>query len=270
MLLEKLDIDNSLKHFISSCHYIESKEFHNHVPKTIGYPEATPELIILLEGKLKVTYKLKSFNIDKSCFFTFIDSPIIVEPSSNIKIIKLVFKPLGVFPLTKLTKLSSKELIDSPILLVENLFSTKFKELEKNLLNADETILKEKILSDFLMKEFNQQKLSDKELLIIKALESDFSSVKELCNVLNMETKSLQRWFKHNLGFTPKFFLRLKRFKYLIRDLSYKERADYLNIALINNFYDQNHMIKEAKYFSNSTPTDIDLDIYFSKQIKLP
>lgn len=269
MIVEKLYLEQSLNQFIENCYHIESTDFNYYVPQTIGYPEATPEFIIILKGHLEVKYNQSTFTINKSCLFTFIDKPIIVKPSSKIKFIRITFKTLGVFPLAKLTGLSCHALTSTPVILCKHIFESAITQLEHSLMMSSHKSDLQNHLSSFLNNEFNKHLIDERDYLIIKALQSDICNVNDLCNAINMEKRTLQRWFNSNIGFSPKYYFRLKRFKHFLKDLSDKDKNDFLSIALSNNFYDQNHMIKEIKTFSNQTPSKISLEEYFPVQLNI-
>ena len=66
------------------------------------------------------------------------------------------------------------------------------------------------------------------------------------------------------MNISPKYYLRLRRFKNLVRDLSSTKETDYLNLAIKNGYYDQNHLIKEIKSFTDQRPSEILFEQYLS------
>lgn len=270
MKIKSLNIPGPSSQWIDSSVVIKSENFHDFVPQTIGFPEASPELIILLSGQLSISYDDKIFEVNKSCLFTFIDKPIVIIPSSNVHIIKIAFRPLGVFPLVKLSAISSRELTHSPILLAEDIFGDDIRRLEHQIFESQDDGEVEQLLAAFLDKKFNKNDLSPTDCSIINLTNPRIYTVDELCNTLYLTPRTLQRWFSRNMDISPKFYLRLLRLKSLLNDLSSANHTDYLSIAINNGFYDQNHMIKEIKKFIDKTPSEVSFSQYLSVQLKIP
>lgn len=268
MRVEKLNLDETLNKWVESCSVIESENFLSFIPQTLGFPEATPELIIILKGHLNIFYKEQSYQISKSCVFTFIDQPILIRPSSNLHFIKITFHPLGVFPLVKLSGISSTELTYNPIILAEDLFGNELRILESKLFESKSNSELEDNITSFLNSRFNKSNMSQVDCAIINQKQPNIYTVDQFCDSLNITPRTLQRWFVLNMDISPKFYLKLLRLKDVIHDLSSTNEYDYLDLAIKNGFYDQTHMIKEIKSFMNQTPSEIPFDQYLPIQLK--
>lgn len=268
MTVQNLVIDHKLRQWVDSCIILKSENTIDYMPLTIGFPEASPTLVIILSGHLDIFYKNKSYSIYKSLFLTYIEKPILVVPSSSIYFIKITFKSLGVLPIARLTRLASKELIDSEVLIAEDVFGKKFRELEANLFDSSNAIMQQGLLEKFLTDNFFSN-TSNISLHIIDTLtKKKILNVDELCCATYMSPRTLQRWFSTNMVISPKFYLRIIRFSRLVNQLSTTQEEDYLDLAINAGYYDQNHMIKEIKLFTNMTPTKLILDHYFPVQIQ--
>ena len=269
MRIEKLYLSEIISQWIESCVVIESTDFLSYIPQTLGFPEATPEFIIILNGHLNVSYGTKSYNINNSCLFTFIDKPILITPSSNIHVIKITFRSFGVFPLVKLSGTASKELISSPIILAHDLFGDEIRVLEEKLFDCNSNIELQNNLNHFLISKLSRKVSNQIDSSILNLDLQNIYSVNELCKAIHVTPRTLQRWFALNMDLSPKFYLKLLRLKSLIKDLSATNKADYLNLAIKHGFYDQNHMIKEIKFFTDQTPKELSFNQYLPIQLDL-
>jgi len=261
-MIKQLQLNESLNQWITSCTVIESNNFHQYVPQAIGFPEATPELFIFFSGHLDVYYGDQFYQTRKSCVFTYIDKLMMVVPSQSIHCIRITFRPLGVFPFVKLSGVSSSELTQSPVFSAKDLFGKCIRTLEQKLFDANEAGIIQ-LLTNFFHAKLNH-KLSDRDHAVLNLNPSAAYAVDDLCKSLYISPRTLQRWFSHNMNISPKYYLRLRRFKNLVRDLSSAKETDYLNLAIKNGYYDQNHLIKEIKSFTDQRPSEISFDQYLS------
>jgi AraC-like DNA-binding protein len=81
-------------------------------------------------------------------------------------------------------------------------------------------------------------------------------SVSEICRMLRVNYKWLERNFRRYLGITPKAYLANIRFLHAYFSLM-KGNADLTGIALENGYYDQNHFIRDCKKFTGHVPSTI-------------
>lgn len=79
-------------------------------------------------------------------------------------------------------------------------------------------------------------------------------SVNDLSKQVNVSVRTLRRYFLEHIGLSPKAYARVIRFKLLynsLRNMNLEYTSEFWNYG----FYDQNHFIKEFKFFTQSTPT---------------
>lgn len=68
-------------------------------------------------------------------------------------------------------------------------------------------------------------------------------------------TRYLNKKFTEKFGISPKVFCRFMRFQNFISELNYKDKDDeILNIALDCGYFDQSHLTKDFRTFTNTTP----------------
>jgi AraC-like DNA-binding protein len=267
MQIQKIPLHSDLYKWIDSCVSVESFNFSDLFSEIVGFPEATPELIILFRGSLNVQYNSTHYNITKSCFFTYIDRPILATPSDHIQFIRLTFKPLGVFPLAQLTHHHPSELTKLPVIDAQTVFGNDFTLLEQELSEANLPHAS-KLLSGFLLNRLLLSPPKSKESALLNLQTSACHyDVDELCSYFHVSPRTLQRWFAQNLDVSPKYYLRLLRFKRIIQVMSSGHTINYSQLAADFGFYDQNHLIKEVKHFTAHSPSQLDTTPYFSKLI---
>lgn len=79
-------------------------------------------------------------------------------------------------------------------------------------------------------------------------------SVEQLCRVLQVNYKRLERSFAGCLGITPKEYMRLQRFLHAYFHLLQTNGRDLMGTAVAHGYYDQNHFTKEFKLFTGQAP----------------
>ncbi|AZV56461.1 helix-turn-helix domain-containing protein [Clostridium sp. AWRP] len=82
--------------------------------------------------------------------------------------------------------------------------------------------------------------------------------IKELANETNYSVRYINKIFLQEFGLTPKVFSKMMRFQNLLSNLNNLElnmfNSDLTEIAIRLGYYDQSHMIKDFKQFTNTTP----------------
>lgn len=82
--------------------------------------------------------------------------------------------------------------------------------------------------------------------------------IKELADETNYSVRYINKIFVQEFGLTPKVFSKMMRFQNLLSNLNNLEldlfNTDLTEIAVRLGYYDQSHMIKDFKQFTNTTP----------------
>ena len=71
-----------------------------------------------------------------------------------------------------------------------------------------------------------------------------------------MSRRTLERRFLDSVGISPKRFARVIRFKATLKHLKRHDAAVKRQGYLDFGYYDQNHFIKDFRYFMGGTPSD--------------
>jgi AraC-like DNA-binding protein len=77
-----------------------------------------------------------------------------------------------------------------------------------------------------------------------------------LCRDLGVTQRTLERAFARALGYSPKHFLRLRRFLHTCQLLRRLERPRLADVALQGGYYDQAHCIGDFQTFAGMTPRE--------------
>lgn len=80
-----------------------------------------------------------------------------------------------------------------------------------------------------------------------------------LARELGYSRKHVIAMFRDQVGIPPKQLARIVRFDRLVRHLRRGGGGTWADLALEFGYYDQSHMIREVRYFSGMTPTDMRL-----------
>lgn len=82
-------------------------------------------------------------------------------------------------------------------------------------------------------------------------------AVDELSCKYNISTRTLQRLFKLSLGITPKEFIKIVRFRQVLKRLQdSSSRESLLRIAFETGYYDHAHLTREFKRYAGLNPVD--------------
>lgn len=115
------------------------------------------------------------------------------------------------------------------ILLLNNYFEKKFKQLKNNIQPVDK--IGQMILQN--PQGFNLDK-----------------TAKEAC----LSHRQFEKRFSRQIGITPKFFARICRFYQAYELKEYNPNLDWLSVAIQTGYNDYQHLVKDFKQFAGTTP----------------
>jgi len=79
-------------------------------------------------------------------------------------------------------------------------------------------------------------------------------SVNDIANPCNLSVRQIERDFKSLVGFSPRLFSKLTRFRSLMESVTPKSHS-LTDLAYEFNYYDQSHFINEFRRFTGISPT---------------
>jgi AraC-like DNA-binding protein len=157
------------------------------------------------------------------------------------------------------SNLSLNEFNDKAVPL-ENIFSTDFihtvgeclqnNELEKVIKKVDVYLI------NALQKTKNELKDKVANYAVRKILETngtiDLSDIAFECNISN---RYMQKIFLEKVGFSPRYFTRILRFKQTLKILNTSLKTHLTSIGYQMGYFDQAHFIREFKEFTGIIPS---------------
>jgi len=181
------------------------------------------------------------------------DTSILVDLEGGLNQVGVKFKPIGLFALLRQPLHELANQMVSP----DELSNQAVQELSERVFEAESDVAKIEVLNRFFIKCLLSIKLPDS--LVEKAVQTILRQqgnirIDDLANMFDIHYKTLERKFKTYLGLTPKVFARVIRFKHTYKQFhttAAQDPAFFLDLG----YYDQNHFIKDFKYFLHTTPS---------------
>jgi len=132
----------------------------------------------------------------------------------------------------------------------------KLKTMVEKVLDLDNSPNIKDIFDDALIRFFSDftihQKLSGMLELILKRYGN--IRIEKLSDLFFVSEKQISRYFKHDIGISPKKFIRIVRFQSQLKFLlAYGKNGQTPDIG----YYDQSHMIKDFQSFLNQSPLSV-------------
>jgi AraC-like DNA-binding protein len=186
-----------------------------------------------------------------SRLYGFHKMPFQVHVSAPVDQVCIVFYPsaAGAFTCTPYSDLMGLEHV------FEAMFSGNNTFFLEQLFEEDDVVKRAGKLESFLLGKLNDQvsnKLKEALLLISKS-NTENLSVEILARQLGLSEVSIFRLFKNHLGQNPKSFLKTLRFRTAL-DKMLTKKGSLTEVAYLNQYYDQAHLIKDFQSFSGHSP----------------
>lgn len=231
------------------------------VPDRNGYVHRTmanfcPELIFHYGGRFK---EIIQDNVFETTFMTGIhgqtDRIRRLTTTDNYGIFGVILQPYAIPLLFGVTALETKnQLIDLPSIL-----GAEGVLLTDQIIGTKDTVARIQIVNNFLKRRFKTYKRPE----IIQTVHSicknnGIVDVKQTASQSFLSQRQFERNFKELIGFSPKTFARLVRFKSLASNYRKGDKS-LTQVACDFGYYDQSHFIQEFKSFSGYNP-----NTYFS------
>ena len=170
----------------------------------------------------------------------------IVEMKPETKLLGIRFKPAA---FTSFYKFISLHQITDSIVEFEKKFSPDLKQAISN---------PNEYLNRFFLNKLTQPKHSLLPVVTdIKECKGQIS-VSELAMRHFTTTKQLERNFKQDVGISPKEFINLVRFQFVLPVIQNKSSQEsLLGIAFEHGYYDHSHLTNEVKRYTGVAPTQL-------------
>ena len=143
-----------------------------------------------------------------------------------------------------------------------------------------DSIAKKTIIENFLRSIKNQSSPANKTESHLEILQKAISLIKEtkseiriqeICGRLQINERTLERWFRKVTGITTKQFITISRFTMLFDTFMQREGEDLLQEVYRLGYSDQAHALREFKKYSGFSPGKIILDKFeFASKLSDP
>ncbi len=177
-----------------------------------------------------------------------------LEVSEHIDQIGIVFKPTGVY---KILDIPGFEIADCRYALAD--VSASMANLEDQLmgspLDQDRITLLDKTLAAKMIAKDLSVDCIDQAANYIVDQKGDVK-ISEVLEQTYMSRRKFERHFFKNVGLSPKYYARLRRYGFTCSLIAGKREADWSRILHNGGYYDQSHFIRDFKEFSGQSPTD--------------
>ncbi len=245
----------ALRPFIS--HYIFWKmEAKAHSNSLHDYPRTAMDFVFLFEGNIQLDLgKTTLLDLNRCSFIGHFDKVYNIHYQQDVLLLNVRFHPNGVYPLTKIPlKKAFNNYIELEDFLPKD---SPIENLHERLAGQPTNKTKIATLEHFLSKVYQVSDLHHRLDHGIQYIQQQqgLITVQELCQKLNTNYKSLNRWFDKNVGLSPKRFIQITRFKHLLGAIEDQKQLDWMELVTDYNFHDQAHFVKEFKQFAGKTPT---------------
>lgn len=174
---------------------------------------------------------------------------------AGIDILGVKLLPMGLY---QLTGINMQYLADN-IVSAEDIWGKEVRWLCEALYEAPDVAGMIQRLEDFLYQKARSGKNKDDLPPLAPVLSHiharEIYDLNALRNLTSFSEKTLERYFKTQIGLSPKRYMRICRFNAVKAFLDKNPEIDWHDVIFSFGYYDQSHFIKEFKEFSDKTPT---------------
>lgn len=177
-----------------------------------------------------------------------------LQNTGNIRMIGIRFYPWGIRPFIDYT---ANEITDK-LLEPDAVFGSRIKSLSEQVLNISCPEKAIEVIERFFVRQL--YRCGKEDLMIANAAFRILSSggkieINSLLASCNVSLRRLEQRFNESIGVSPRFFTKLVRFQYALRQLNkQKEKSSLTEIAYESGYFDQSHFIRDFRFFSDTTP----------------
>ncbi|WP_420317986.1 helix-turn-helix domain-containing protein [Ekhidna sp.] len=155
----------------------------------------------------------------------------------------------------KLNPIYAKKISENLEEISNGIFAFKMASIQHRFLDADIYDASDAIREFFYAK----TDLFDYNFTIIDSIDRIKNScgtvsVKEIYNTLNVSKSKLEQHFNREIGLTPKEFCKIEKINCFINSYVSNPNQSLTELTYQCGYYDQSHLIKDFKYFLDTSP----------------
>lgn len=182
--------------------------------------------------------------------------------SEKLASVGIIFKPFGAY---RLLGIPQDALLDD-FTDMEQVFGQRITEIKHKMEDhADNPTFILQLLEQWLLQQHHQLHKIDVGAMAFACQniqkENGLFSLDHLAYQTNLSKRSVEYYFKQQIGVSPKMFSRIIRFGHIEKIISTKNQPDFQELYYTFGYYDQAHFIKEFKQFSGYSPSKYHLRI---------
>ena len=222
--------------------------------KQLILPDGCLDTAFLLGDDIRRFTSDDEFEIGpRQCIIGQITQQYYIQPVGYVNSFSVRFYPYGFAAFSKvpLNELSNK---DTELELV---FGDEAAPLIKNINEAKDTKERIEIVEEFLI-----AKVTDKSFInaLVKTTVDSImdakgnTPIKEVLKEIGSSRRQIERHFKQKIGISPKQLDKVMRLQSALKMMLNKDPKSLTDIAYDNDYYDQNHFIRDFKAFTGVTP----------------
>ncbi|GIQ71348.1 AraC family transcriptional regulator [Xylanibacillus composti] len=176
-----------------------------------------------------------------------------VQRSGEVEIMGVVFQPYGLYPFVRLPM---KE-VAGAVRDMEDLLGPRVREMEERLYAASTVRHKLLELEACLLSFLSPEHEVKREVVAASQMlrqRHGLMTVRGLLHEFHLSERTLERYFQHDLGMSPKQFANIQRMQYVLQVLKSSPQDKLVHAAMDGEFYDQAHFIHTFKKMVGMTP----------------
>lgn len=255
MNYQTFEPDQDLAAFVKCYWTLESPKEETPEKQTI-VPDGCMEMLFHYGDLYKQYLDNGNSMIQPRCFVIGqLTRPLEIEPTGETGIFSVRFHPEGFLPFTSIPI----KAMENTAVSLEKLFGKDGQEIEQQIINANSTSERIKLIEEFLLDRLTDIETIDRIVrstvkTIITA--NGQLSVNDLSRDFKVNRRQLLRKFSSAMGLSPKQLSRTIRLQAALKMLLNNQFSNLAELAYETEYYDQSHFIKEFKEFTESTPKE--------------
>lgn len=227
-------------------------------------PDGSADAIFMLKGNyLREDEKNNAKNLVDLCsFVTPFRHAVKVYQKPHTTCLVIRFRPEGIPALTG----ASLGELDQPVYPLDQVMP-QLADLTMNqiLRNTQPSKIIDTIVDWLTERQIETNSNPLISLFISKTIrEKGIISIKDFCSDMQIHKSTLQKNFKQITGYTPKEYVRIIRFNFLLNRVLFKPR-NLTEICYEMGYFDQSHMIRDFRKMTGTSPTD-----FINKKFTVP
>jgi AraC-like DNA-binding protein len=238
-----------LREIINFFSYSEFKACNNTYTPTAMMPNATTNLVFVLDSAININNSNADQLISTCCIST-----IYLTPQIESSFITVQFNHYGMYYLTGIPV----QRLQNSLLPLNSFFKASDLERITNQLKEHKSILEKfSALESFMIEHIKTVNVDSRLPYAITLLKRNPNlTMDNLSKTLCISNRGMQKLFNKHIGLSPSYLKKIIRFNRATELMVEKPQISLTAVALHCGYYDQAHFIKDFKRFGAITPSD--------------